>query len=363
MEHLFGGPGGRVRCFVNEVVSAGGLGEADLDVGALFEMDGVDEADLSFVESENHGRCADAVAEETDAFQKIAVGDTGACEDDFFPGGEVFGIVDALRVGDAHFFEALLMLGLADDETRENLAVEAAQSGGGEDTFGSAARAHNHVDPCADDGSGDAGGEVAIADETDASAGFANVGDEFFVARAIEDNDDEVFDVAVETLGDGAQVVGDGGVKFDGAFAGGADDDFFHIQIGGVQQAAFFTGGEHGHGVRGAGGAQVGAFERVDGDVDDRNENAGSAGVEADFFADVEHGGFVALAFADDDGAVHLDFVHRRAHGLDGDFVSFVAVAEAHGAGGRDRSVFDDAQKIEAETFFHTGRPPIEGLY
>jgi hypothetical protein len=31
-----------------------GLIEADADVGALIEVDGVDEADLAFVEGENH---------------------------------------------------------------------------------------------------------------------------------------------------------------------------------------------------------------------------------------------------------------------------------------------------------------------
>jgi hypothetical protein len=69
---------------------------------------------------------------------------------------------------------------------------------------------------------------------------------------------------------------------------------------------------------------------------------------EADSFTDVEHGRFVAFAFADDDGAVHFDLVHGLAHSFDGDLVGFVAITEAHGAGGSDGSIFDYAQKFKA---------------
>ena len=69
---------------------------------------------------------------------------------------------------------------------------------------------------------------------------------------------------------------------------------------------------------------------------------------EAHFFADVKHGRFVAFTFTDNDDAVHLESVHGFAHGFDGDFVGFVAVAEAHGASGGDGGVFDYAQKFQA---------------
>jgi len=61
------------------------------------------------------------------------------------------------------------------------------------------------------------------------------------------------------------------------------------------------------------------------------------------------------VAFADDNGAVHLDLVHGFAHGFDGDLVGFVAIAEAHGAGGRNGPIFNYAQKFKAECFFHSG--------
>ncbi len=69
----------------------------------------------------------------------------------------------------------------------------------------------------------------------------------------------------------------------------------------------------------------------------------------ADLLADVEHRRLVALAFADDDAAVDRHGVHDAAHRLDGDLIRPLAVALAHGVGARDRSLFDDAEKLERE--------------
>jgi hypothetical protein len=44
------------------------LGKAHLDVGSVFQVHRVDEADLALIESQNHGRGAHAFAEETNAF-------------------------------------------------------------------------------------------------------------------------------------------------------------------------------------------------------------------------------------------------------------------------------------------------------
>src|SRR5882672_3002274 len=159
----------------------------------------------------------------------------------------------------------------------------------------------------ADDGCGNSGGEVAVADKADARSGFANVFDDFFVAGAVENDDDEVFDVAIEALGDGFEIVGDRSVEIHGAFAARADDDFFHVEIGGVKEAAAFAGGKNGDGVCGPGGAEIRAFKRVYGDVYGWKICVGGVRGETDFFADVEHGRFIAFAFADDDGAVHLE--------------------------------------------------------
>ncbi len=70
---------------------------------------------------------------------------------------------------------------------------------------------------------------------------------------------------------------------------------------------------------------------------------------ETDLLADVQHRRFVALAFADDDGAVDRHRVHHLAHRLDGDLVRLVTVALPHRVRARDGRLFDDAEKFEGK--------------
>ena len=99
----------------------------------------------------------------------------------------------------------------------------------------------------------------------------------------------------------------------------GPDDELVHVDVGRVQQAAALGRGEHRDGVGLAGGAEVGALERIDGDVDfvelARRPPLAFCAMP-DFLADVEHRRLVALAFADDDGAVDRDRVELLAHRL-----------------------------------------------
>src|SRR5271169_4787350 len=192
-------------------------------------MHGFDEAYLALVQGENHGGSTNAFAEETDALEKIAVGDTGAGKDHFLAGSEVVSVVDAAGIFDTHFFEAGVMFRLADHQAREDLAVEAAQRRCGKHAFRRSARAHDHVHAGANDGGGDSSGEVAVPDEANAGSGLANLFDEFFVARAIQNDDDEIFDVAIQAPGNRFEVIGDGRVELHGTFTGWADYDFFHV--------------------------------------------------------------------------------------------------------------------------------------
>ena len=63
-----------------------GLVKADLDVRALFEVHRIDEAHLAVVEGQDHGRGAHAFAEETHAFEEIAVGYASAGKMILLPG-------------------------------------------------------------------------------------------------------------------------------------------------------------------------------------------------------------------------------------------------------------------------------------
>ncbi|MGY2935723.1 hypothetical protein ACVWZ6_005325 [Bradyrhizobium sp. GM6.1] len=68
-------------------------------------------------------------------------------------------------------------------------------------------------------------------------------------------------------------------------------------------------------------GAQRGAFERVDRDVDLR------AGVHADLLADEEHRRLVAFALADDDGALDRELVELAPHRVHRGLVGRLLVA------------------------------------
>ena len=102
-----------------------------------------------------------------------AVGDAGGREDDVLAAGEVRRPVDPLEVGNAHRAAALLVLGLVDHETGEDLAVQAAHRRRRQHPFRRAAGAHHGVHTAAGDGGGNTGRQVAIADQPDARAGRA----------------------------------------------------------------------------------------------------------------------------------------------------------------------------------------------
>ncbi len=96
-----------------------------------------------------------------------------------------------------------------------------------------------------------------------------------------------------------------------------------------MQQAAALGCRHHGNGVGLPHRAQVGALERIHGDVDFVGCAADPVRLlrETDLLADVEHRRLVALAFADHDGAVDGDGVHLLAHGLDGHLIGQVPFA------------------------------------
>ena len=168
----------------------------------------------------------------------------------------------------------------------------------------------------------------------------ADLTDEVDVAVTLEDADDEVLDVALERLGDVADVLGGAGVDVDRVGGLGPDGDLLHVGVGRVQQRALGTEREHRERVRLTVRGEVRALERVDGDVD-------LLAALADLLADEEHRGLVALAFADDDRAGDVDVVERRAHALDGGVVGRVLVALAHPAAGGQRCGLGDLEHLD----------------
>ena len=195
------------------------------------------------------------------------------------------------------------------------------------------------------------GGQVAVADQLDASACLPNFADQLLMARTVEYDDDQVVNASLHAPCDVPQVDGYGGVEFDGVLAGGADYDLLHVAVGSVEQAAFLGCREDSDCSGRAGGAEVGSFERIDGYVDLWNVASVLVGA-AYLLAYVEHGSVVAFALADHDGAVHGDGVHGLAHGLGRDLVAERTVSLAHGARRLDGGVFDYTQKFQRQIAF-----------
>ena len=99
------------------------------------------------------------------------------------------------------------VLGLRDDETREDFAVQAAHRRGRQHAFRRAAGTHHRVHAGSDDRRGDSSRQVAVANQADARAGLANFADQLFVTRPVEHDHHEIVDIAAETAGDRVQVV------------------------------------------------------------------------------------------------------------------------------------------------------------
>ena len=224
-------------------------------------------------------------------------------------------------------------------------AVQAAQGRGGEHALGRAADAHHGVHVGAAHRGGDAGGQVAVADQPDARPGGADVGDQLLVPLAIEHDDDEVLDVTAEAPGDRLQVRLHRRVEVDDVARRRSDDDLVHVAVGRVQQTALVRRRQHGDGARRTRGAEIGALERIDRDVDLEVLVTPAAHV----LADEQHRRLVALALADHHRAAHGQRVHGLAHRLHGDVVGVLALPLPHGARRLDGCELGHTQEVAGQ--------------
>ena len=142
---------------------------------------------------------ADAVAEEAHALHQRAVGDAGGGEDDVLarargpatcrPASKSVMPIARQRSSSS----GLLTTSRAKiSPFRQRIAAAVSTPSGAPPMPITACT------PRADDRRRDAGRQVAVADQPDARAGGADVGDQLLVARPVEHDDDQVVDVAVE---------------------------------------------------------------------------------------------------------------------------------------------------------------------
>ena len=117
-----------------------------------------------------------------------------------------------------------------------------------------------------------------------------------------------------------------------------------------MQHAAAGRHRQHRQGIGHGLGGQGGAFQRIKRDVD------GRAFARTDLLADVEHGRFVALALTDDDLAVDIEAVQRRAHGVDGQLIGVLLVTAPDLGPGGDRGQLGDHGGVGSERRGEGGR-------
>ena len=171
-----------------------------------------------------------------------------------------------------------------------------------------------------DNSGGNTRRQIPITDQADAGPSGTNISNQFFMPRAIEHDDDQVFHVAIHPLRDVFQIVGHGSVEIDGVLARRSDHNFFHVAVGSVEQSSMFRGGEYGDRSRRTSGAEIRALQRINRNVD-LGDFAPIGKLSSNLFADIKHGRFVSLALTNDDGAAHGDRVHGVTHGFGGHFI------------------------------------------
>src|SRR5277367_1631875 len=224
------------------------------------EVHGINEAHFRLFQSHDQRVGTRPVAEEIHPMQQSAAGDAGTCEDDFLAGGQVHRLIDTLGIFDAHRRGTFQVLWFRNYQPGQNLAVQAAQCGRGEHAFWGASRTHHRVHGSAAHGSGNARGKIAVRNQANARADRANVRDELLVPRAVEDHGHQILHVAVVAARDGAQVIFHRRVQINRALRRRPHDNFLHVEIGSMQQAAMFAGREHHDGARLARRAKIGAL-------------------------------------------------------------------------------------------------------
>ena len=277
-----------------------------------------------------------------DAAQHRAVGHAGGGEHHVAPRQVLEGVFP-VEVGDSHRPGAGALALVPEQQPAHHPAAYAAQRGGGEDSLRRAAGAEIDVDAGVAARSGDDPGHVAVLDQADARPRRADGGDQRFVARAVEDAGDDVADAYALGLRQRGEVRRRFAVEVDDVLRqAAADGDLVHIDVGGVEESAILGHGDDRQRVGGAGGADGGALQRVEGDVDLR-------AAAAHLLADIEHRRLVALALADDHRAVDGERAEGAAHGVDRRLVGGAFVAAADMARAGERRGLGDARRLERQ--------------
>ena len=179
-----------------------------------------------------------AVAESLHAAQHGARGDAGAGEHHVAL-RHLLQRELPLRIGVPHLAHALHLFIVLEHQPPLHLPADAAQRRRRQHALGRATGAKIDVDLRVGRSGRDHAGHVAIADQHDARAGLAHLGDQLLVPVAVEDAGDQVGHLAFLGPGEFAQVLANRRVEIDHAVGqAAADGDLVHVDVGRMQEIA-----------------------------------------------------------------------------------------------------------------------------
>src|SRR5690606_5124615 len=145
----------------------------------------------------------------SDAADQLPVGHAGRDEDGVVALDQVVGLVDLVHL-ESGVDAALTLLVVARPEDALDVTTERLDRAGGDDALRAAAHAAAHVGARTVTCGVDPTGDVAVAHQTRAGTGVADVLDQLLVPRPVQDRDHHLVDRLVQRPCEAADVLGDG---------------------------------------------------------------------------------------------------------------------------------------------------------
>jgi hypothetical protein len=113
---------------------------------------------------------------------------------------------------------------------------------------------------------------------------------------------------------------------------------------------AFYRRGEHADGVGQSVSTKIGSLQGVYRDGDDGTVST------SDLFPDIEHRGFVAFAFSNDDAPPDVHFAEGTSHSITRSLVGGVSISFSDPPGAGEGSSLRDSYKFQFQVPFHACR-------